>query len=166
MKIKITDVRALPGDSAFLVDDGKTAILYDSGFAFTGEAVAEKIAAALGDRSLDYIFLTHSHYDHALGAAYVLRAYPDKVVGGIKIVMRALSLRKSILVMTEHMQTEAAAIRERLEQKNLIDIYGVVSKYPAESDKVMFSALRAASFTASSICLSKFLISVFLAEIF
>ena len=80
----------------------------------------------------------------------VLRAYPDKVVGGIKIVMRALSLRKSILVMTEHMQTEAAAIRERLEQKNLIDIYGVVSKYPAESDKVMFSALTGCNREPSS----------------
>lgn len=81
--IKITDVRAVPGDSAFLIDDGKTAILYDSGFAFTGFAVADKIRAALGTRPLDYIFLTHSHYDHALGAAYALEYYPDaKVVAG------------------------------------------------------------------------------------
>ena len=42
-EIKITDVRALVGDSAFLIDDGKTAILYDSGFGFTGFGVAEKI---------------------------------------------------------------------------------------------------------------------------
>ena len=28
-------------------------------------------------------FLTHSHYDHALGSAYILRYYPDaKVVAG------------------------------------------------------------------------------------
>lgn len=81
--LKITDVRALPGDSAFLIDDGKTAILYDSGFAFTGYAVADKIKAALGERSLDYIFLTHSHYDHALGSAYALQYWPEaKVVAG------------------------------------------------------------------------------------
>ena len=49
MDIKITDVREQKGDSAFLLDDGKTAILYDSGFAFTGNAVAEKIKKALGD---------------------------------------------------------------------------------------------------------------------
>ena len=42
-KIKITDVRVNPGDSAFLIDDGKTAIMYDSGFAFTGYGVADKI---------------------------------------------------------------------------------------------------------------------------
>lgn len=78
--IKITDVRSVPGDSAFLIDDGKTSILYDSGFAFTGTSVAENIAAALGGRSLDYIFLTHSHYDHALGSVYVKKVYPKAIV--------------------------------------------------------------------------------------
>ncbi len=82
-KITVTDARSLPGDSAFLLDDGKTSILYDSGFAFTGAAVAEKIKTALGNRSLDFIFLTHSHYDHALGSVYAKRAFPQaQVVAG------------------------------------------------------------------------------------
>lgn len=81
--IKIYDVRVQPGDSAFLLDDGKTAIMYDSGFAFTGFGVAEKIKKILGERNLDYVFLTHSHYDHALGSAYVRKFWPDvKVVAG------------------------------------------------------------------------------------
>jgi len=81
--IKITDVRVQPGDSAFLLDDGTTAILYDSGFAFTGFGVAEKIKKILGDRPLDYIFLTHSHYDHALGSVYALSYWKNaKVVAG------------------------------------------------------------------------------------
>lgn len=79
--ITITDLRTLPGDSAFLLDDGKTAIVYDTGFGFTGQALAENIQAALGNRPLDYIFLTHSHYDHVLGSAHVARIYP-----GVKIV--------------------------------------------------------------------------------
>lgn len=81
--IKITDIRVNLGDSAFLLDDGKTAIMYDSGFGFTGYAVADKIKNTLGERKLDYIFLTHSHYDHAYGAAYALEYWPDaKVVAG------------------------------------------------------------------------------------
>ncbi len=81
--IKITDVRAIPGDSAFLIDDGKTSILYDSGFAFTGSKVADNIKEVLGDRVLDFIFLTHSHYDHALGSVYVKKVYPNaKIVAG------------------------------------------------------------------------------------
>ena len=81
--LNIVDVRVSLGDSGFLIDDGKTAILYDSGFAFTGYAMADKIKEYLGDRKLDYIFLTHSHYDHALGSAYALKYWPDaKVVAG------------------------------------------------------------------------------------
>lgn len=83
MNMKITDVRCQKGDAAFLIDDGKTSILYDTGFGFTGYNVADNIKAVLGDRQLDYIFLTHSHYDHALGSAYILRRYPlAKVVAG------------------------------------------------------------------------------------
>ena len=81
--INIVDVRVSPGDSGFLIDDGKTVILYDSGFAFTGYAMADKIKEYLGDRKLDYIFLTHSHYDHVLGSVYALKYWPDaKVVAG------------------------------------------------------------------------------------
>lgn len=81
--LKVIDVRVSLGDSGFLIDDGKTAILYDSGFAFTGYAMADKIKAYLGNRKLDYIFLTHSHYDHSLGSAYALKYWPDaKVVAG------------------------------------------------------------------------------------
>lgn len=82
-KLKITDVRVNAGDAAFLIDDGKTAIMYDSGFAFTGYGVAEKIKNILKERKLDYIFLTHSHYDHALGSVYALKYWTDaKVVAG------------------------------------------------------------------------------------
>ena len=81
--LKVIDVRVSLGDSGFLIDDGKTVILYDSGFAFTGYAMADKIKAYLGDRNLDYIFLTHSHYDHVLGSVYALEYWPEaKVVAG------------------------------------------------------------------------------------
>ena len=79
--ITITDVRAVPGDSAFLIHNEKCAILYDSGFAFSGVAVLDNIKQVLGDRRLDFILLTHSHYDHVLGVPNLLEAYPNvKVV--------------------------------------------------------------------------------------
>ncbi|MBQ8178534.1 MAG: MBL fold metallo-hydrolase [Clostridia bacterium] len=79
----VKDLRVTPGDSAYLIYDDQTAILYDSGFAFTGEKLSLRIKEVLGERKLDYIFLTHSHYDHCLGSAYVLERYPDaKVVAG------------------------------------------------------------------------------------
>lgn len=105
MGIKIYDVRSLPGDSAFLADDGDTALLYDTGFGFTGDAVAANVKAILGERKLSAILLTHSHYDHALGTPYVLKHFPEaKVVAGeyaakifakptAKALMRELDLK-------------------------------------------------------------------------
>ena len=83
MNPRIIDVRVHPGDSAFLIDDGQTAILYDTGFGFTGERLAQNVAQILGKRTLDYIFLTHSHYDHVLGACHVQKIYPQaQIVAG------------------------------------------------------------------------------------
>ncbi|MGM9643300.1 MAG: MBL fold metallo-hydrolase [Eubacteriales bacterium] len=96
--VKVTDMRIHPGDSGFLIDDGKTAILIDSGYGFTGLCMAQKIKDYLGERPLDFIFLTHSHYDHALGSAYILETYPNAtVVAGTyaaSIFRRAGALRK------------------------------------------------------------------------
>ena len=75
--LKVIDVRVHGGDSGFLIDDGKTSVLYDSGFAFTGDGMVEKIKSYLGGRNLDYIFLTHSHYDHVLGSLYAKKEWPD-----------------------------------------------------------------------------------------
>ena len=118
--LKITDVRALPGDSAFLIDDGKTAILYDSGFAFTGYTVAENIRKVLGNRTLDYIFLTHSHYDHALGSVYVSKAYP-----GVQVVAGAYAgdiFRKpSARAVMRELDRKAAAKYGVTDYEDLID---------------------------------------------
>lgn len=80
LDLMVTDVRVLPGDSGFLIDDGKTSILFDTSFAFNGYQMAEKVKALLGERKLDYIFLSHSHYDHVVGAPYILKYYPEATV--------------------------------------------------------------------------------------
>ena len=99
--ITITDVRANPGDSAFLIDDGNTAVLYDSGFAFTGYEVARSIKQKLGSRPLDYIFLTHSHYDHALGSAYALEYWPDAKVVASEYAARIFAKPTARAVMRD-----------------------------------------------------------------
>ena len=81
--LKIYHVGAIEGDSAYLLVGDNTAILCDSGFAFAGEKLAQNIKGILGDRKLDFILLTHSHYDHVLGSPYVKKLYPEaKTVAG------------------------------------------------------------------------------------
>lgn len=42
-EIKVYDVRYKKADSGFLIDNGETSILYDSGFGFTGYELAENV---------------------------------------------------------------------------------------------------------------------------
>lgn len=106
-QLKIWDVRQHPGDSGFLLDDGRTAVLYDSGFGFTGPALAAAIAEILGPRPLDLILLTHSHYDHALGAAHVRARWPGaKIAAGRRV--GEIFARPTALGHMEEMDREIA----------------------------------------------------------
>lgn len=71
----------------------------------------------------------------------MLRLYPEKILGGLKIMMRALALPKAIVVMTETMHHEAEILRRHLKHKGMLDILGMVEKYPIENSKVLFSAI-------------------------
>ena len=106
--LRITDVRAVPGDAAFLLDDGETAVLYDTGFAFTGFAVADNIEKVLGGRSLDYILLTHSHYDHAAGSAYIAKRFPKVRIAAAEYAGRIFAKPTARAAMRE-LDRKAAA---------------------------------------------------------
>lgn len=118
--LTITDVRICPGDSGFLIDDGNTAILYDTGFGFTASQMAKRIRQILGNRPLNYIFLTHSHYDHALGSAGIGKYFPD-----VKIVAseytKTVFQKDSARAIMGQMDRKAAARYGYAEAEDLSD---------------------------------------------
>ena len=78
------------GEALLIVGSEKTA-LYDCGMAYCGEYTADNIIEMLAklkeqgriDRiKLDYILLSHSHYDHIGGLPYILERFPEAVVLG------------------------------------------------------------------------------------
>ena len=118
--ITVTDVRAVPGDCAFLLDDGKTAVLYDTGFGFTGRQIAENIQKTLGSRTLDYILLTHSHYDHVLATPYITSVYPNaKVIAGEYVAQ--IFQRPSAKAVMRELDRKAAVKHGMADYEDLID---------------------------------------------
>ncbi|MFA6931059.1 MAG: MBL fold metallo-hydrolase [Lentisphaeria bacterium] len=73
----LTNVGAIPGSDAFLLLTNEKAALLDSGFSFCAERMLDKISGILGARNLDYVLLTHSHYDHASGSMYCKTRWPQ-----------------------------------------------------------------------------------------
>lgn len=86
----LIDVTGDGRGSVFLVT-GEANILYEAGMAYCAGAMVERVAKALGDRPLDAVFLSHSHYDHVAGLPYVRKQWP-----GVKVY--ASELAKEILV--------------------------------------------------------------------
>lgn len=74
---RVQNVGAVLGGDAFLIiTSGKTALV-DTGFSFTAPQMVENLKVALNGRPLDYIILTHSHYDHVSGASACKKEWKD-----------------------------------------------------------------------------------------
>lgn len=56
---------------------GRTNILLDAGMACCADALVGRIEKVLQGRKLDYVFLTHSHFDHISGVPYIRAKWPE-----------------------------------------------------------------------------------------
>ena len=97
----ITNVGGTPGGEAFLLVTEEKAALIDSGFACSAGRMVANIKDILQDRPLDYVLLTHSHYDHASGSAYVQDAWPDARVAGSVYAKKILEKPSARAVIRE-----------------------------------------------------------------
>ncbi|MDR2770583.1 MAG: MBL fold metallo-hydrolase, partial [Clostridiales Family XIII bacterium] len=135
--IEIIPVTGCPGAECFLLVSESGAFLVDTGYAFSAETTARNIARALGARPLDFILLTHSHYDHIGGLPALKRAWPEAEViahrytgeiftrPGAKRVMRSLdsdaaAKRGGIAIQEDY--TEELALDRTVEEGDTLRI--------------------------------------------
>lgn len=83
-------VTAGKGSDAIVVFGSDKAALVDCGMAYCGEAMMRNLKKAIAKRNksdgspytLDYLFASHTHYDHIGALPYVIREFPDVKVCG------------------------------------------------------------------------------------
>lgn len=130
----VTNVGPVPGSEAFLITSEDSAVLYDSGFGFCGQALVANIRKVLGDRGLDTILLTHSHYDHILGSAHCTREWPDAEVvasGHTSDIIAKDSARRTMRELDAH----AACMHGCTAHEDLTDSLRV-DRVVSEGDRV------------------------------
>lgn len=77
-------VTAGPGGEAVLALCKEKTVLHDCGMACFHEELINNIEKALDGRDLDYIVLSHSHYDHMGALPYLIERWPNVLVCGGK----------------------------------------------------------------------------------
>ena len=73
----IKRVTAGSGGEALLIMGSEKTVLIDCGMAFCAEKMEENVKKELGSRPLDYVILTHTHYDHIGGLPYLRKVWPE-----------------------------------------------------------------------------------------
>ncbi len=95
----VVRVTAGHGGEALLITGPERNALLDCGMAYCGDETTGKILSRT-DR-LDYILLSHSHYDHIGALPYILDAFPDAVVCGAEKCARILAKDSAHRLMKE-----------------------------------------------------------------
>lgn len=89
----------------FLIDDGSVTAVFDTGLAYCADEMIKNLKKELKGRPLDYVFLSHTHYDHAGGVPYLRREWRDLDVIGSehgKMILERESALETIRNMSEN----------------------------------------------------------------
>ena len=117
---QIYPVSDTPGGDAWLILTPRKAALYEAGYAFSAPSILDNLRRLLQGRPLDYILLTHSHYDHASGAARIKQAYPEAQVTASAYCARVVTRPGAIRTMRE-MNDNAAPLYGLYPYEDLLD---------------------------------------------
>lgn len=134
---KVIDVSCKMGSSSSILVIGEEKVaLIDCGMAYCAQELIENIKRVLDSgRSLDYIFISHSHYDHIGAIPYLRQTWPELKVLGAAHAQHIL-LRENALHTIKELSNQAAkyyGIEETVDYDNhLMKVDLIIS----EQDKV------------------------------
>jgi len=105
----IVDVTGGRGGKVYLILGQQRTAIIDCGMAYCADRLIQNIQQVLGNKTLDYIFITHSHYDHVGGMPYIKEQWPACRVLGAQYAQRVFA-STSALKTIRQLGEQAAAL--------------------------------------------------------
>lgn len=78
MTVTQVDMSTLYDSNIYFVDGGKKTLLVDTGTGFNPEPSLNSIKKLLNGRELDYLVLTHRHFDHVGGTTRIIKEFSPR----------------------------------------------------------------------------------------
>ena len=128
------------GCALLLIGKDKTALI-DAGMAYCAHELIRNCQEAIGRRPLDYIIISHSHYDHIGAIPYIREVWPASKVLGAEYAKRVLaksSVRKTIRELSE----QAAEIYGSGKLAPYKDEFVAVDQVIAEGDLIKLGGIE------------------------
>lgn len=93
----IYNVRGGRGGEAYLLVGNQKTALIDCGMSYCASNLINNIKQILNTRALDYVLISHSHYDHIGAVPYLKTEWPNLKIGGAEhdqnILRRSTALK-------------------------------------------------------------------------
>lgn len=103
----IVEVTGGQGGNAFLILGREKTALVDCGMAYCAAKLIDNLRQVLKGRALDYLLISHSHYDHIGAIPYIREKWPAAKVLGADYAKKVLS-KQTALQTIRTLSNEAA----------------------------------------------------------
>lgn len=109
-RIHVAGNLAYPG---YVITGDAKNLMIEGGINLLGPLYLKSIEEILGDKNrLDYLFITHSHYDHLGAAGYLKRAIPGLSIGAHERVVPLLQKESVLTLMNRLSEIQRAHFRD------------------------------------------------------
>lgn len=115
-----------PSYPGFILEGGKKNLMVEAGLSLMGPLFLKGIEETLGSRDrLDFLFLTHSHYDHLGAAPFLKGSIPGLMIGAHERVASLLRRESALALMNRLSEVQLPLFPE-------VRDYGSVAIGPTE----------------------------------
>jgi len=120
---KINEFISVAGNSlypAYIIKGSKKNLMIDAGINLFGPLYLKTLDEILGDKKkLDYLFVTHSHYDHLGSLPYLKKKLPQLITGGFPYINNLLKKESVLAWMNKLSEIQREMFKDIVEDEKV-----------------------------------------------